>query len=292
MVPTADRNHSGILVSYRDEKILIDCGEGTQRQIRKAKISPMKIKKILITHWHGDHVLGLPGLMQTLAKYSYEHGYDRTLEVYGPKGTKKFFDKIFTFFIPPHGKVKYKVIEIKKNGVFFENDWFQLEAQSMNHNIETLAYSIIEKDKRKIRKDILKKKGVKPGKHIRKLQEGKDIVYEGKKIKVKDATYIEKGKKLSIIMDTKKCSEAVKISKNADLLICEATFLEELKDKAKDYHHLTAKQAAEIAKKAKVKKLVLTHISQRYKDDKGHQKEAKKVFKEVIVGKDFQKLKI
>jgi ribonuclease Z len=288
MVPTADRNHSGILVSYRDEKILIDCGEGTQRQIRKAKISPMKIKKILITHWHGDHVLGLPGLMQTLARGDYS----QNLEIYGPKNTKKFIEKMFAFFTPISTKIKYKVTEIKEEGIFFENDWFQLEAIKVDHNTETLAYSIIEKDKRKINKDFLEKKQIKSGPHIRKLQEGKDIVYKGIKIKAKDATFKEKGKKVAIVMDTKTCKEAVKIAKNADLFICEATLLEDLKEMAKEYHHLTAKQAAEIAKKAKVKKLVLTHISQRYKNDKGHQKEAKEVFKDVIVGRDLQKFKI
>ena len=100
-IPTAKRNHTSILLSYNSENILIDCGEGTQRQFRKAKINPCKLTKLLITHWHGDHILGIPGLLQTLAL----NNYNRTLEIYGPKGTKKFMNLMQQIFFKV-GKIK------------------------------------------------------------------------------------------------------------------------------------------------------------------------------------------
>tara|TARA_Y100000310_G_scaffold342470_1_gene445893 strand:+ start:211 stop:1104 length:894 start_codon:yes stop_codon:yes gene_type:complete len=283
MVPTSERNHSATLLSYKEEKILIDCGEGTQRQFRKVKISPMKLSKILITHWHGDHILGLPGLIQTLGA----NDYAKELMIFGPKGTKKKFDTMFDFFVHRSKKIKYKVVEVEE-GFVFENENYRIEASAMEHSTKTLAYAFIEKPKRRVNMDYVRKKGLKEGPIIKKLQEGKDVSHEGVKVKAKDATYMEEGKKFVIVTDTVPCSNAVKIAKDADILFCEATFLEDLKDKAKEFKHMTAKQAATIAKKANVKRLVLTHFSQRYKDTKGHAKEAKEIFENTVIGNDFQ----
>src|SRR3989339_74316 len=116
MVPTKERNHTSILLTYKSDGILFDCGEGTQRQLSIAGIKPSKINKILITHWHGDHILGLPGLIQTLAAQEYSG----SLEIYGPKGTKKFMDKMFEAFIfDKHIDIKIKEVG---DGIFFEND--------------------------------------------------------------------------------------------------------------------------------------------------------------------------
>ena len=287
MVPTKDRNHSAALLSYEKEKILIDCGEGTQRQLRKAKISAMKITKILITHWHGDHVLGLPGLLQTMGAGEY----NKILEIYGPKGSKEKFEKMFDFFVHRSKRIKYKVMEVG-DGKFFENKHYSLEALSLDHSTPTLAFSFIEKDKIKINMDYLRNKGLHSGPSIKNLQEGKDLIHEGKKIRVKDATTIVKGKKIVLVTDTAYCANAVKISKNADILFSEATFLNELKDKAKDYKHMTAKEAGTLAKKAKVSKLILIHFSQRYKNVKGHVDEAKTVFANTEAGKDFQEFNL
>src|SRR3989339_787096 len=128
MVPTEERNHSGALLHYKEENILIDCGEGTQRQIRKAGLSAMKITKILITHWHGDHILGLPGLFLTLGS----QGYSSSLEIYGPKGSKDYIQKIMQLFVPRE-MVRYQVIEID-TGKFFENGEFFLEALPLQHS--------------------------------------------------------------------------------------------------------------------------------------------------------------
>ncbi len=288
-IPTARRNHTAILLKYKQENILLDCGEGTQRQFRKAKLNPCKITRILITHWHGDHVLGLPGLFQTLAL----NNYNKTLHIYGPRGTKKFISLLYKLFVFKE-KIKIQVREIKKGKVFETSD-FHIESLPMTHNTPCLAYSFIEKDKIRINKKKLNKLNLK-GKVIAEIVKGKDISFQGKKIKASDLIYIEKGKKIAIIFDTSLNNNCYKIAKNSDLLICESTFLESSesgKNLAREYKHLTASQAAQIAKKARVKKLILTHLSQRYGGkEKIILQEAKKVFKNTTVAEDLNRIEI
>lgn len=285
-VPTAKRNHTSILLRYNEEMILIDCGEGTQRQFRIADINPCKLTRILITHWHGDHVLGLPGLLQTLAL----NGYNKTLHVYGPKGTKRFMEVIYNLFVFA-GKIKVEVQEIDKGGFIDEKDFF-IEAFPLNHSTYCLAYKFSEKDKRRI--DINKIKKYKlPGPIIGELQRGGNITHNNIKVKSDDVTYIQKGKTISFVLDTALCDNCVNAAKNSDLLISEAAYSAEIEEKASEYKHLTAEQAATIAKRAKAKKLILTHISQRYeKEDEKILKEAKKVFKETELARDFMKVNV
>lgn len=281
MVPTKERNHIAVLISYKNENILVDCGEGTQRQLKLADVSPTKVTKILITHWHGDHVLGLPGLMYSLAAGEYQ----KTLEVYGPKGTRDYMYNLLKGFAY-QDQISYKIHEIESN-VFFENKDFRLEAVRLKHSTVCLGYSFVEKDRRKINVEYLKKFNLTRHPILKELQAGKDIKWKDKLIKAEKATKLVKGKRITFISDTAYCDEAVELAKGSDLLVSEATFLEELKGKAEDYKHLTAKLAAKIAKEAKVKKLVLTHFSQRYKNVKDVEKEAKSVFKNTVCAKDF-----
>ena len=288
MIPTKDRNHTSILVSYRNENILMDCGENTQRQLRIAGISPTKITKILITHWHGDHVLGLPGLLQTMAASEYS----KVLEIYGPIGTKMFLERIQMTYIL-RANLKIKVREIKKNGVFFDGKDFSLEAMKLKHgNTPCLGYSLVEGDRRRVDIDYTKEFGLVRHPLLGELQKGKSIRWKGKTIAVNKATYLIKGKKLSLILDTLLTDDCYKLAKNADILICEATYLDDFKERAKEYGHLTAKQAADIAKKSGAKKLILTHFSQRYKDVGRLRKEAKNTFENTVCAKDFLELSI
>jgi len=287
MVPTKERNHIAALVSYKDENILIDCGEGTQRQLKFANISSTKVTKILISHWHGDHVLGLPGLMYSLAA----NEYSKTLDIYGPRGTKEFMFHLLKGFAY-RDQIDYRIHEIDE-GVFFENKDFKLEAKKLVHTAPCFGYAFIEKDRRNIDIDYLKK-NYNLSKHpiLRDLHAGKDIVWKGKKIKADKATKVTKGKKISFVADTAYCNAAINLAKDADLLVCESTYLDDLKEKASNYKHLTAKQAAEIAKKSKVKKLILTHFSQRYKNIKEIEKEAKSVFKNSFCATDLMVLEL
>ena len=284
MLPTKERNPNAIFISYNSEGILVDCAEGTQRQLRLAGISPTKVTKLLITHWHGDHVLGIAGLMQSLGASNYT----KKLEIYGPKGSKTFFKNMMNG-LAFKSRIKYEIKEVDQ-GKFFDNNDFYLEANKVKHSIDCLSYSLIEKDKLKININYTKKFGLTQHPLLGELQRGKDIIYEGKKIKVKDATIVKPGKKICFILDTYYDKKLINIAKNSDLLVSESTWLE--KDKLIDKEHLSAKDAGLLAKRSKVKKLILTHFSQRYKDLNELLKEAKKEFNNVELAKDLMNLEI
>jgi ribonuclease Z len=285
-VPTATRNHPAILLTYQGENILIDCGEGTQRQFRKAKLNPCKVNRILITHWHADHVLGIPGLIKTLAL----SGYKKILYIYGPRGTKAFM-KIFLKLFAFRNEYSIKVQEVE--GKFFETKDFYLEAEKMTHGVPCNAYSFVKKGQIRIDKNKLKKLKILSGKHLQKLKQGKSIIYKGKKYLAKNLTYKQGEKKISVVLDTSFNDKITPFVKNSDVLICESTFMPSLSKMAEDRHHLTVKQVAEIAKKSKSKKLFLTHISQRHSRElKKVLIAAKKTFKNSHVPKDLDKIEI
>ncbi len=286
MVPTKERNQSGLLVSYGSENILVDCGEGIQRQLKIAGVKIVKITKILISHWHGDHVLGLPGLIQTMSSSDY----DKKLKIYGPVGTKKFMKNMFKAFIFDK-KIDIEVKDIKK-GKFFDSDELILEAQPLEHNIITLGFNIIEKDRRKINLAFTKKVGIPEGPLLGKLQGGGEIVWKGQKISPAEATVLINGKKLTIINDTAPCNGAYLLAKDADLLISEATYASNLESKGEEHSHMTSKQAAELANRANAKRLILTHFSARYKDTKELEEDAKDSFYNVTCAEDFMNIKL
>jgi len=285
-IPTAKRNHTSMLLTYKGENILIDCGEGTQRQFRKMKLNPCKITRILLTHIHGDHTFGLPGLLATLSS----SGYSRELFVYGPRGTKKFLSG-FLGMKYLEKKFPLKIFEVQ--GKFFEDKEFFLEAKSMAHGIPCNAYSFVIKNKRRIDKKKLEKSKLPVGPLIEDLRKGKDVLHEGKKYKSKGFTYLEKGKKISFVLDTSMNSKIISFVKDSDLLIMESSFDSNLKQQAKEHLHLTAEQDGEIAKKSNSKKLILTHISERYENNVGILlNDAKKKFKNVSIANDFDVVEI
>lgn len=268
---------------------MIDCGEGTQRQLRFAKISPCKITKLLITHFHGDHVLGIPGLLQSLVANNYQ----KTIQIYGPVGTKKHIhDMMKGIIFQGYKRLKFKITELSSSKVFYKDKNFSLKCAKANHTVPTLIYSFSENNKLKINIDYLKKFGLKTHPLIGKLQQGKDIIYKGKKISSKKATIIKPGKKITVIMDTAPSPNLTKFAQNSDIFICESTWSTHMHHLTQKRKHLTSKHAAEIAKKAKVKKLILTHFSQRYKDLEELLKEAKTIFKNTELSKDFMKIEI
>jgi len=286
MIPDENRGHPAFLISYKNENILVDCGEGTQIQFRKANLNPCKITRILITHWHGDHTFGLPGLLRTLSTL----GYKKKLFIYGPKGIKKHIHEMFRAF----GNVEEFIVEIKEvSRKFFENQSFYLEAEKMVHVQPCNAYNLIVKGTLRIDKRKLEKLKIKEGKHLADLKKKGYMIYNGKKYLAKQLTYAEGAKKVSLILDTMINERIVPFVNGANLLICEASFSSDLEKLAQEYKHLTSKQAAEIAKKGKVSKLVLTHLSQRY--NKSQEKilnEAKKIFKKTVIANDFDVIEI
>ncbi len=289
MVPTKDRGQSGIFVDCGSEKILVDCGENIQRQMRIAGISPPKTTRIFLSHWHGDHVFGLPGMLENIAKNSSE----KKVSVYGTNEVKKRMMMLMrTFNIDKKIKLDFTVIE--KNGVFLENREYEFGAYFLKHSMTCLGYYVKYKDKICIDKNKMKKLGLPSGEMIAKLKNKKDITYKGKVVKWKDVTFLKEGKKVGIILDTAVCQGAVNLARDADVVICESTFSHEMADKARLYKHLTSTQAGEIAKKGNAKKLVITHFSQRYDNvEEKILKEAKKAFgKEVVCAKDFMSFSV
>jgi ribonuclease Z len=283
-IPTKHRNHPAVLLQYKDENILVDCGEGTQRQFRKAKLNPCKITRILITHWHGDHVLGLPGLLQTLML----NGYNKTLEIYGPSGTKKMM-QLYLGLFTHKDKITIKVNEVENKEIIDTNE-FYIETKKMEHETPSNAYAFVIKEKLRINKKKIEKLNI-PREELRKiseLQKGKDITIENKKIKAKDYTLKEEQRKVTFILDTKKNKNAITLAKNSDILICESTYSEEEEELAEQHFHLTSTDAAQIAKQAKVKRLILTHLSQRYDyNNKEILQQAKKVFPKTEIVEDL-----
>jgi len=286
-VPTKDRNQSAFIVSTRNYDILMDCGEGTQRQIKIKGLSPNRIKKILITHWHGDHSLGLLGLLQSLAFLSETIP---KIEIYGPKNTKKRLTTLMEAFVF-QGQLDLKIKDCD-SGMIFEDTELEIHCLPLDHSTDCIGFSIIEKDKRKLKMSEMTKLKIPEGPLYTKFTQGKSVTFKGKKILAKDVTYLEKGKKLTYVTDTVLCDNAIKLAKNADLLICEATYDQSLLEKAKKHSHMTTQEAASIASEAKVKQLVLTHFSPRYSDLKPLEEEAQEIFPETKCAFDFMKIKV
>jgi ribonuclease Z len=278
-IPTKARNHSAILLSYKAENILIDCGEGTQRQFKLAKINPCKLTRILITHWHADHFLGLPGLFQTLAMSEY----NKTLQIYGPKNSEEYMSKIKALV---NIEIPLQVHEAT-NKTILDTEGFAIETKSMSHGKPANAYAFTIKDKRRLDKTKIKKHNLPMSSLLKNLQQGKSIKFKNKTISPAQVSYIEKGRKITFILDTSPNKNAPLLAKNSDLLISESSFSNADKAQAEKFKHLTAKDAANIAKSSKSKQLILTHISQRYANPAILLKEAKSVFPKTTIAKDL-----
>jgi ribonuclease Z len=289
-VPTPNRSLPAVLVQRENECLLFDCGEGVQRQIVKAKTGFHKKMKVFITHMHGDHVLGLPGLLQTMALLDRQ----RKLEVYGPSGIAPFLECIrktvqfvLTFAVEVH--------EVEKEGAVCEEKEYVVEAVWANHVIPSLAYAFVEKPRPgRFFPEKAKKLRVPEGPLWSELQNGHSVkLPNGKTVKPEQVVGSPRiGRKIVYTGDTRPFRGFAKFAAGADLLVHDATLDDELVERALEDGHSTAVQAAEDAKKAKVKRLILTHISARYQDASKLLVQAKKVFKETEVAEDFMKVEI
>ncbi|MDP6293469.1 MAG: ribonuclease Z [Candidatus Woesearchaeota archaeon] len=286
MMPTKHRNASAAYLEFKGEGLLFDCAEGTQRQLKQVGVALSKIRHIFISHWHGDHVLGLPGMIQSLGAADFT----KTLMIYGPPGTKKLYEHMMqgTVFA---NSVATEFKEVRSEKVV-EGKNFSVECTPLNHVVPCVGYSFKEEDRRRIDLKKVKKLGIPPGPELGKLQQGKSIMWKGKKVTSDSTTYVVVGKKVVYVVDTAPAKEIVKLAKDADAFICEGTFGEELQDRAHEYKHLTVVDAATFAKKAKVKHLYLTHFSPRYPSTKELEKQAKKIFANTTCAKDLLQVKL
>lgn len=284
-VPTLERNHPSIALRAFAEVMLFDCGEGTQRQLIEAKISPMKITKIFITHFHGDHILGLGGLIQSLGF----RGREKDLDIYGPKGLQRIINAISNF---GYFQINYNLnIHEIDDGTIIETEEYVVECAKVEHNIPSYAYSIREKKKPLFLRKKAEELGIPPGPLYGKLHKGEEVEFEGRIIKPEQVLgEAKKGKKISYSGDTRPCEEMIRLARDSDILIHESTYEAEDHQRAVDNAHSTSVEAAEIAREANVNELVLTHISTRYTSDENILSEAQKVFKNTKVAKDYMKI--
>ena len=289
-VPAKMRNVSSIalkLLDERNEIWLFDCGEATQQQILNTTIRPGKIKKIFITHLHGDHIFGLPGL---LTSRSFQGGEDELI-VYGPKGIKRFIDASISV---SYSKLGYplKVVEFEEDGVLFSDQQFRVETMKLEHGIPSYGFRITEADQiGELKAEELRAIGVPFGPVFGRLKRGEVVTLEdGRVIDGKDYVSEDiKGRVVVICGDTRFTPKSITLAQNANVLVHEATYEADKEKTARQHFHSTSKQAATIALEANVQQLYLTHISARYL---GHQvsqleQEARKVFTQTKVVKDF-----
>jgi ribonuclease Z len=287
--PTVQRNVTSIALKRGGDVLLFDCGEGTQRQIQKSSLSYMQISRIFISHFHGDHFLGLSGLLQTMQLNDRKD----PVHIYGPAGMDELAVKLVTlgYFKPTFPIFSHEVYD--KDSISFED--FYIDVLSTDHGVPSVAYRYREPFRPgKFDKPKALALGIPEGPLFSKLQRGDAIeLSNGKKIFPEMVLGKKRpGRTIVISGDTKPVDSMVSFAEHADVLIHEATFDESLKKRANDYGHSTAKQAAEIAAKAKVDQLVLTHLSPRYFSIKQLKKDAEEVFSPVIIPRDLDVLSV
>ncbi len=280
--PTRFRNHGAYLLRWNHEGFLFDPGEGTQRQFIYANIAPTCITRIFISHFHGDHCLGLGSMLMRLNLDKVPH----PIHCYYPGRYKKFFDRL------RYGTVYHNTLNVVEHpvfeeGVVEETEAFKIEAAFLEHGIENIGWRITESDQRKFEKEKLEKFQIR-GPKVRELQKKGSIEINGETVSLDDVSWIRKGDVFVYAVDTRKCPQMVELAKGAKLLISEATYAERDKALAYDHHHMTAKQAAEVAREAKAKKLILTHFSARYQSTHELLEEARAIFPNTEVAEDFK----
>lgn len=263
-VPTLQRNVTSVALRLLEERRsfwMFDCGEGTQHQVLRSPLRLGKLEKLFITHLHGDHLFGLPGLVSSRG---YQGG-TAPLTVYGPPGLKAYLDISLSV---SQSRIPYKLEVVEHSGgLIFEDDTFKVEAGLLEHRIDSYGYRVTEKDSPgNINAELLKSYGLKPGPLYGRLKKGEDITLDdGTIIRAADVIHAPKrGRVVTILGDTRPCPGALPLALDADLIIHEATFAHDLADMAYQYHHSTARQAAELARDAGGHELLLTHFSSRY----------------------------
>lgn len=284
-IPTDARALPSVVVQRKNEVFMFDCGEGVQRQMIRARVGFHKKMRIFVSHMHGDHVLGLPGLLQSMSLLDRRE----KLWIYGPVGIRAFVEAIeetvqFVLTFP------VDICEIKCDSVVCDEKEYYVEAVRTAHVIPSFGYSLVEKPRHgRFSPDKAKALGVPEGPLWSRLQHGKNVKNSAGKI-VKPQQVVgpmRQGLKIAYSGDTRTVASLVRLAKDADLLVHEATLMDELADRAKRDGHSTPSQAARIAKKAHVRRLILTHVSARYRDVAPMLKEARKTFKPTDIAEDF-----
>ncbi len=259
--PTRARNQNGYFLRWDDEGLLFDPGEGTQRQMLFAGVTAHQITRVCVTHFHGDHCLGLPGVLQRMSLDQVTG----TVEVAYPASGADIFDRI------RHVSLFHDTLSLRErplpeeHAVLSDGPAFRLEARPLSHRVPTVGYRLTEPDSRRMLPAELAARGI-TGPDIGLLQRDGELERNGTRVHLTDVSEPRRGQKFAFIMDTRMCDAAFELADGTDLLVCESTFANADAALADDYGHLTAGQAAQIAAAAGARRLVLTHFSQRYQD--------------------------
>lgn len=285
-VPTRYRNHNGYLLRWDDEAFLFDPGEGTQRQMIFADVSATAVTRVCITHFHGDHCLGLAGVSQRISLDGAPH----VVHAYYPASGQVYYERL------RHASIYYDIGRwephpIEAAGEIERTPAWTLSARLLDHAVETFGYRLQEADQRTMLPDRLAAHGI-AGPAIRKLIADGRIEAGGRTVTVDEVSAPRPGQAVAFVMDTRMCDAAVELAQGADLLICESTYLAADADKARDHGHLTAADAATIARTAGVRQLVLTHFSQRYPEVEPFVEEAKAIFPHVVAARDGETIAV
>jgi ribonuclease Z len=259
--PTRRRNHNGYLLRWDQDGFLFDPGEGTQRQMIHAGVSASAVTRICLSHTHGDHCLGLPGVIQRMGL----DGLRRTVPLHYPADGRPQVEAL----LAASSYVPLTTVEqrpVSTPGTVAHGDGWTLSAAGLDHRIAAVGYRLQERDGVRMLPDRLHAHGVAGPDVARLVREG-SLQVRGRTVELDEVSEPRPGQVFAFVMDTRWCEAAVDLARDADMLVCESTFLERDRDLADEYAHLTARQSGLLAREAGVRRLVLTHFSQRYGDD-------------------------
>jgi ribonuclease Z len=284
--PTRYRNHNGYFLRWDGEGILFDPGEGTQRQFTLAGVSAADVTRICITHFHGDHCLGLPGMILRL---SLDQGR-LPVPVHYPKGGEQYFQRLRG---ASAGQEHVAVDARPASGreCVHHDARFTLSCAPLAHRVDTLGWRLEEPAGRRMLPERLAEFGI-AGPDVGRLQAAGSIDVDGRVVRVDDVSEARRGQVVAVVMDTAWCDAALELAHGADLLICEATFLATEEHIAREYGHLTARQAGKLAQVAGARRLVLTHFSSRYSDLAPFAAEARESFDDVVLAQDLDRIPV
>lgn len=286
-VPTRHRNHNGYLLRWDGEGLLFDPGEGTQRQLLLAGVSAGSITRLCLTHFHGDHCLGVPGVLQRMSLDGVPH----PLEAYFPASGQEYFSRLRRASIF-HDTLDVREHPIDADGHVVDTAVGRLEAHRLDHPVHSIGYRLVEPDSRRMVPELLARFGI-AGPVVGELQRAGEVDVGGRRVRLSEVSEPRRGQRFAFVMDTRLCDAVYTVADAVDLLVIEATFLHCDAGLASRYGHLTARQAGQVAATGGVRRLVLTHFSQRYEDAGRHRDEAAEVFDgEVIVAEDLMRIPV
>jgi ribonuclease Z len=278
--PTRTRNHNGYLLRWEHEGLLFDPGEGTQRQFTFAGVSTSRISRIFLTHLHGDHCLGLPGVLQRIAL----DGTGEEIPIAFPASGLPWVERLCHASIGRYPPVRLEPVD--EAGAVVVDGPLRITARPLSHRVPVLGWRVEEPDRVHLVPERLDALGVHGPDAGRLLADG-IVDVGGRTVTLDEVGETRPGRSAAVVMDTVACDNAVRLAAGVDVLLCEATFLESESFLARDYGHLTAREAATIAREAGARLLVLTHFSSRYPDLEGHRREAAEVFPDVVIATDL-----